>query len=97
MQVPDIKRKKQNKRKFLIGVEAELLEELELAAKHATEVFAAEGAPEVVSRNEWVEYGLQYALAAYWEKVGGKPLPVPSKVKASAKAYAAKRATKVEM
>lgn len=65
------KTKREERRVFL---DPSLWEELSDVAEFHSEVFAAMGAQEKVSRNDLIESFLTWAMESYWEDKGGRPI-----------------------
>lgn len=64
-----------------VYLDAERWAQLMDAARFQTEAFAAAGSTESVSRNDIVDFLLGWALDAFWEGKGGKPLSVEDRAK----------------
>lgn len=71
--VPQVKRRKRVTQRLPLFLPKELWKELSYAAEFATTAFKKTGKPESVSRNDFIEDSLLWALAAYWEDKGGRP------------------------
>lgn len=70
---PKIRRRKSDRKRMPIFLPAEIWKELSYAAEFATKGFEYSGKPETVSRNDFIEDAIGWALAAYWEDKGGRP------------------------
>ena len=70
---PKIRRRRSDRKRLPIFLPEEIWEELSYAAKFATRSFKHSGKPESVSRTDFIEDALGWALAAYWEDKGGRP------------------------
>jgi hypothetical protein len=86
---PQVKRRKRPTKRLPVFLPEELWEELTEAARFHTEVFRQTGKPETVSRNDFIEDSLIWALAAYWLDKGGKPKSA-AEFRERAETYAAK-------
>lgn len=87
--VPQVKRRKRTTQRLPLFLPKELWQELSYAAEFATTAFKLTGQPETVSRNDFIEDSLLWALAAYWQDKGGKPA-TKAEFEQRAKAYAEK-------
>lgn len=70
---PKVRRRKVRRKRAPVALPEQLWTELAYAAKFATRSFEHSGDPESVSRNDFIEDSLIWALAAYWEDKGGRP------------------------
>lgn len=70
---PEVRRRKRELKRLPLFLPPELWERLTLAAEFATRSFELTGKPETVSRNDFIEDNLLWALASYWEDKGGEP------------------------
>jgi hypothetical protein len=69
---PQVKRRKRQLKRLPVFLPEALWEELSFAAEFHTAAFKATGKPETVSRNDFIEDSLLWALASYWEDKGGR-------------------------
>jgi hypothetical protein len=86
---PQVKRRKRQLKRLPVFLAESMWQELSYAAEFATEAFKLTGRPETVSRNDFIEDSLIWALAAYWQDKGGRPTST-AEFKDRAKAYAEK-------
>ena len=70
---PEVRRRKRQLKRLPLFLPQELWDRLTLAAEFATRAFELTGKPESVSRNDFIEDNLLWALASYWEDKGGEP------------------------
>lgn len=70
---PEMSRRKSDKKKQWVSLKPKLWADLKYAAKFATRVFHHTGQPETVSRNDFIEDSLTWAIDAYWKDKGGAP------------------------
>lgn len=86
---PQIRRRKQAREKKWVFLSPDLWKELDFVSRFATEAFTLTGKPETVSRNDWIEDAMIWAVASYWADKGGKPVAAGSAdYKAKAKRFA---------
>lgn len=70
---PEVRRRKRELKRLPLFLPQEVWDRLTLAAKFATRAFELTGTPETVSRNDFIEDNLLWALTSYWEDKGGEP------------------------
>lgn len=92
---PEIKRRNSEKKKLWVFLLPKIWEELSYAARFATRVFDNTNKKETVSRNDFIEDSLLWALAAYWKDKGGRPSN-EAEFEQRAKAYGDKLKAKEE-
>lgn len=70
---PKVRRRKVRRKRVPVALPDQMWADLAYAARFATAAFKHSGDPESVSRNDFIEDSLTWALAAYWEDKGGEP------------------------
>ena len=70
---PEIRRRKTRKVRKPLDLPPDLWVRMTRAAAFHSKAFELTGKPESISRNEWAEDALVWALAAYWQDKGGEP------------------------
>ena len=70
---PKIRRRKVRRKRAPVALPTQMWNDLAKAARFATRSFEHSGDSESVSRNDFIEDSLTWALAAYWKDKGGEP------------------------